>query len=58
MYAKHKWVQGDVDGARRILNEAFSSLPGNEQIWLAAVKLEKVSFLSTIYKNNKLIIII
>jgi pre-mRNA-processing factor 6 len=41
MYAKHKWVQSDVDGARRILNEAFSSLPGNEQIWLAAVKLEK-----------------
>jgi hypothetical protein len=34
-------MQNDVDGARRILHEAFSSLPGNEQIWLAAVKLEK-----------------
>jgi hypothetical protein len=45
MYAKHSWVQGNVDGARRILNEALSSLPGNEQIWLAAVKLEKVRLL-------------
>lgn len=41
MYAKHKWMQDDVNGARRILNEAFGCLPGNEQIWLAAVKLEK-----------------
>jgi len=41
MYAKHKWVQNDVAAARNILSDAFDCLPGNEQIYLAAVKLEK-----------------
>ena len=41
MAAKHKWrVEGDVDGSRRILEEAFKSNPDSEEIWLAAFKLE------------------
>ena len=40
MYAKEKWMAGDVAGARSILEEAFVANPESEQIWLAAVKLE------------------
>ncbi|GAM26409.1 hypothetical protein SAMD00019534_095840, partial [Acytostelium subglobosum LB1] len=40
MYAKEKWVAGDVVGARGILASAFESNPGSEDIWLAAVKIE------------------
>ncbi|KAJ1951565.1 U4/U6 x U5 tri-snRNP complex subunit Prp1 [Linderina macrospora] len=39
--AKEKWIkQGDVQGARLILEEAFRANPGSESIVLAAVKLE------------------
>ncbi|KAI9666612.1 MAG: hypothetical protein M1821_004548 [Bathelium mastoideum] len=38
--AKEKWQAGDMDGARLTLGTAFSRNPGNEEIWLAAVKLE------------------
>jgi pre-mRNA-processing factor 6 len=34
------WIQGDVEGARAILIEAFKANQDSEQIWLAAVKLE------------------
>mmetsp|Transcript_23097 Transcript_23097/g.56930 ORF Transcript_23097/g.56930 Transcript_23097/m.56930 type:complete len:966 (-) Transcript_23097:92-2989(-) len=40
MGAKEKWVAGDLVGARTILGEAFKINPDNEEIWLAAVKLE------------------
>ncbi|ODQ63960.1 putative mRNA splicing factor [Nadsonia fulvescens var. elongata DSM 6958] len=40
IYAKEKWLDGDVAGARIILGRAFESNPNNEEIWLAAVKLE------------------
>lgn len=41
MAAKHKWrVECDVDGSRRILEEAFRANPDSEEIWLAAFKLE------------------
>jgi len=40
MGAKEKWISGDVTGARQILAEAFRSNPDNEEIYLAAVKLE------------------
>jgi pre-mRNA-processing factor 6 len=40
MGAKEKWLSGDVAGARQILAEAFRSNPDNEEIYLAAVKLE------------------
>jgi pre-mRNA-processing factor 6 len=41
MAAKHKWrVENDVDGSRRILEEAFKANPDSEEIWLAAFKLE------------------
>jgi pre-mRNA-processing factor 6 len=40
MFAKEKWLAGDVIGARKILEEAFGANPESEQIWLAAVKLE------------------
>ncbi|KAJ1728184.1 U4/U6 x U5 tri-snRNP complex subunit Prp1 [Coemansia biformis] len=41
MAAKEKWVhQGDVPGARVILEEAFTANPASEAIVLAAVKLE------------------
>jgi len=39
MFAKHKWTNSDVAGARQVLKEAFVSLAGNEKVWLAAVKL-------------------
>ena len=38
--AKEKWQAGEIDNARRVLGKAFSQNPNNEDIWLAAVKLE------------------
>lgn len=45
MAAKEKWVQGDVQGAREVLDRAFARVGmggggGSERVWLAAVKLE------------------
>ena len=41
MYAKEKWVSAnDVPSARKILERAFALNHNNEDIWLAAVKLE------------------
>jgi len=40
MAAKEKWLAGDVKAARAVLNSAFVANPQNEDIWLAAVKLE------------------
>jgi len=41
LFGKHKWrIENDIDGSREILQKAFASNPENEQIWLAAVKLE------------------
>ena len=44
--AKEKWLSGDVPGARAVLMEAFAANHDNENIWLAAVKLE--------WENNEL----
>ena len=38
--AKEKWQTGEIDNARRVLGQAFKQNPNNEDIWLAAVKLE------------------
>ncbi|TPX46979.1 hypothetical protein SeMB42_g03012 [Synchytrium endobioticum] len=40
MGAKQKWLMGDIDGARAVLQEAFAANPNSEQLYLAAVKLE------------------
>ena len=40
MAAKEKWLAGDVDGARIILQEAFAANDDKESLWLAAWKLE------------------
>ena len=40
MWAKEKWLAGDVPTAREVLAKAFDVNPESEQIWLAAVKLE------------------
>ncbi|KAH9812567.1 PRP1 splicing factor, N-terminal-domain-containing protein [Melampsora americana] len=41
MAAKECWQSnGDVNGARKILGDAFEANPESEQVWLAAVKLE------------------
>ncbi|KAI8923687.1 PRP1 splicing factor, N-terminal-domain-containing protein [Entophlyctis helioformis] len=40
MGAKEKWIAGDVEAARGILEQAFLANPDSEQIWLAAIKLE------------------
>eukprot|EP00051_Salpingoeca_urceolata_P010212 m.124571 g.124571 ORF g.124571 m.124571 type:complete len:934 (-) comp16623_c1_seq1:42-2843(-) len=40
MGAKSQWLAGNVTEARRILANAFTVNPNNEDIWLAAVKLE------------------
>ncbi len=40
MWAKEKWLGGDVPGAREILKNAFATNSQSQQIWLAAVKLE------------------
>jgi pre-mRNA-processing factor 6 len=39
-YAKEKWLRNDVGAARKILASAFEANSDNEEIWLAAVKLE------------------
>ncbi|CCG84124.1 protein of unknown function [Taphrina deformans PYCC 5710] len=40
MYAKEKWLSGDLVAARDILASSFEHNPNSEDIWLAAVKLE------------------
>ncbi|KAH0538116.1 hypothetical protein FGG08_005278 [Glutinoglossum americanum] len=40
MLAKEKWQAGEIDNARIVLGKAFNQNPNNEDIWLAAVKLE------------------
>uniref|UniRef100_A0AAF5Q4B9 Pre-mRNA-processing factor 6 n=1 Tax=Wuchereria bancrofti TaxID=6293 RepID=A0AAF5Q4B9_WUCBA len=40
MYAKSKWLAGDVKASREILARAFQNNPNSEEIWMAAVKLE------------------
>lgn len=40
MSAKEKWLAGDIDGARSVLEQAFDANPESEQIWLAAFKFE------------------
>lgn len=40
MAAKSKWLSNDVPSARSILSQAFQANPNNEEIWLAAIKLE------------------
>lgn len=40
MYAKQKWLTGDLPAARAILATSFEYNPNSEDIWLAAVKLE------------------
>ncbi|PIO57461.1 hypothetical protein TELCIR_21129, partial [Teladorsagia circumcincta] len=40
MYAKSRWLHGDVAGAREILAKAFEHNANSEGIWMAAVKLE------------------
>ncbi|MCP9262881.1 Pre-mRNA-processing factor 6 [Dirofilaria immitis] len=40
MYAKSKWLAGDVKVSREILARAFQNNPNSEEIWMAAVKLE------------------
>lgn len=40
MAAKEKWLGGDVEGARKILANAFDRTADSEQIFLAAAKLE------------------
>ncbi|KAJ7696368.1 PRP1 splicing factor, N-terminal-domain-containing protein [Mycena metata] len=40
MWAKKKWLDGNVLAARQVLEQAFNANPESENIWLAAVKLE------------------
>jgi hypothetical protein len=40
MAAKEKWLAGNLEGARIILNEAFAANDDKESLWLAAWKLE------------------
>ena len=40
MAAKEKWLGGDLDAARVILQEAFAANADKESLWLAAWKLE------------------
>lgn len=40
MLAKEKWQAGEINDARIVLGKAFNQNPNNEDIWLAAVKLE------------------
>jgi pre-mRNA-processing factor 6 len=41
MGAKELWLAGQIAEARKVLSEAFAANPDSEDIWLAAVKLEK-----------------
>ena len=38
--ARERWQAGDIHAARVVLGRAFQQNPNNEDIWLAAVKLE------------------
>ncbi|KAJ7119618.1 PRP1 splicing factor, N-terminal-domain-containing protein [Mycena epipterygia] len=40
MWAQKKWADGDVPGARDVLNHALNVIAGSERIWLMTVKLE------------------
>ena len=40
MWAKEKWVGGDVRAAREVLERAFVRNSEREQIWLATVEAE------------------
>ena len=40
MWAKERWLAGDVNGSRSVLQESFQVNPNSEDIWLAAYKLE------------------
>ena len=40
MAAKEKWLAGDLDSARAILQSAFAANEDKESLWLAAWKLE------------------
>jgi Tetratricopeptide repeat len=40
MWAKEAWMAGDIEAARRILEQAFRANADSEEIWLAAFKLE------------------
>lgn len=40
MAAKEKWLAGDLEAARMILQEAFAANEDKESLWLAAWKLE------------------
>lgn len=40
MWAKEAWMAGEIDTARKILEEAFRANADSEEIWLAAFKLE------------------
>lgn len=41
MASKHRWISGDVPGARKILATAFAYNENSEAISLAAAKLER-----------------
>lgn len=41
MFAKEKWLSGDVNAAREIINAALNVHSNSEQVWLAAIKLEQ-----------------
>jgi len=43
MWAKEKWIGGDVPAARDVLAKLFDANPESEQIWLAAVNIEAES---------------
>lgn len=39
-YAKEKWQNKDISGARLVLSNGQAQLPDNIELWLAAIKLE------------------
>ncbi len=43
MYAKERWIAGNLPGAREVLGRAFDQNVGSEEISLAAAKLEAES---------------
>lgn len=43
MAAKQKWIRGEVETARKLLESGFQSVVNKESIYLAAVKLERES---------------
>lgn len=40
MAAKEKWLAGELDNARNIMQMAFQANDDKESLWLAAAKLE------------------